>query len=65
MHKRRSVFYLDGVVVLERVALIYFASIIPMGNPPTPAEGTGTVRVRKTEPPPLPQCTLPKTRTGS
>jgi len=36
-----------------------------MGNPPTPAEGTGTVGVKKTEPPPLPQCTLPETCAGS
>ena len=36
-----------------------------MGNPPTPTEGTGTVGVRKTEPPPLPQCILPETHAGS
>jgi len=37
----------------------------PMGNPPTLAEGMGIARVGKTEPIPLPQCTLPETRTGS
>jgi len=39
--------------------------IKPTGNLPTPAEGTGMARVRKTEPVPLPQHTLPATRTGS
>jgi len=39
--------------------------IKPTGNLPTPAEGTGMARVRKTEPIPLPQRTLPATRTGS
>jgi len=49
----------------EKPRSIEIAELIkPMGNPPTPAEGTGMARVRKTEPVPLPQHTLPATHTG-
>ena len=37
----------------------------PTGNPPTRLGGMGLVRVRKSQPGPIPLCTLPKTRMGS
>ena len=36
----------------------------PLKNPSTRAQGTGMVRVKKSQPTPVPLCTLPKTRTG-